>query len=224
MKYILIFILSLSFMNPSSQRKTTFKRGTIHFVNGEVYDCKIGFPIKNKSKRLNLNRKSKNKIIVENISGERIKVSNEEIDYILFEDNEGFVKLEWTISYEFTRKRKRKLTDDKSWFMLHGGCEEITSYSWPHNFKLDKQGDIIAEYVGNYGFYGMYYLKKQNEDYPTYISSMTDGTGIGYKKMNKILFEAYFKGDAHAEKFLTDKKKLRVKEIKKYIENRCSNN
>ena len=222
MKYILFLILTFSCIDLSSQVLNRYTRGTVYFLDGEVYDCEIGFPLLNKSGKLGLTVRSKNKLNVKSISGEKEKIENDEIDYIVFEGEQGYFKLIWTYSLEYARKYKTKKSKKKSWYLENDNCEDIISYSWADKYELDKNGAVSALYIGSNGFYGLYYLKRPNEEYPTLICNMTDGFGIGFTKFNKKIFEEYFKDDSHAIQFIDGRKKIKAEEIQNYIEDRCA--
>ncbi len=225
MKYLLLALISFSFLDASAQLVNRYTFGTIYFLNGDVYDCQVGFPLLNRSNNLGPTLRSKNKLVVKSLGGEKEKIDNEEIDYIIFEGDQGQFMLKWTKGYSVRGRKydKTKLDKHNSWFLVNGGCEDIVSFAWADKFELDKKGQVYASYVGSYGFYGSYYLLRSDEDYPTMICTMTEGNGIGFKKMRKKVFEFYFAGDGHAEQFLDGKKKLTVEEIMNYVESRCGN-
>lgn len=225
MKYFLLAVISLFFCDLSAQITTRYTFGTVYFLNGDVYDCQIGFPLLNRSNKLGPTLRSKNKLVVKSLGGDKEKIDNEEIDYIIFEGDQGQFILKWTQGYTVRGRKydKKKLQKHKSWFLVEGGCEDIISFAWADKFELNKKGQIYANYIGSHGFYGSYSLMKKDEEFPTLICSMTEGSGIGFKKMRKKVFEFYFKGDSHAEQFLEGKKKLTVEEIMNYVKSRCGN-
>ncbi len=217
--FFLIFSI-IFFFTTSIAGQKNFISGTLGLTDGSTLECEFILRIKNGKDGI---FNEDHKVLKYRMPGsDKVeRLSFKELDYISVNTDKTKIFLVRTPYYEIRRKKAPKKTKDAVWCQFRGGCDDIKSFLVVQEFEVDKNGQVWENYLDGMG---AYLLQRPDEDAPTFVGYVFLRkiiTQRAFDKQRRKMLEKYFLGDEHAEAFLEGKKRIKQKELKEYVMNRC---